>query len=184
MTSSKGSSRPRDQTCISYISCIGRQVLYLSRHCVVVQSPICVQLFVTPWTAALPISHHLLEFVQVHVHSISAAIQPFHPLRPSSPSALDLSQHNESSVRMRWPKYWSFSFSMGPSSEYSGLISLKIEWLDLLAVQGTFRSLLQHHSLKASILCHSAFFTVQLSQPCDHYDGKMIALAIQIYVIL
>ena len=101
ISSSKGSSRCRDQTCISYISCIGRQVLYLSRHCVVVQSPICVQLFVTPWTAALPISHHLLEFVQVHVHSISAAIQPFHPLRPSSPSALDLSQHNESSVRMR-----------------------------------------------------------------------------------
>jgi len=73
---------------------------------------------------------------------------------------------------------------MGPSSEYSELISLKIEWLDLLAAQGIFRSLLQHHSLEASILWHSAFFTVQLSQPYDHYDGKIIALAIQIYVIL
>ena len=92
------------------------------------------------------------------------AIQPSHPLRPSS-FALDLSQNQETSVHIKWPKYWSFSFSMSPSSEYSGLISLKIEWLDVLAVQGNFRSLLQHHSLKASILWHSAFFTVQLSQP-------------------
>ena len=72
---------------------------------------------------------------------------------------------NELSVRIRWPKYWSFSFRISPCSEYSGLISLKIDWFDPLAVQGTFRSLLQHHSLKASILWHSAFFTVQLSQP-------------------
>ena len=72
---------------------------------------------------------------------------------------------NELSVHIRWPKYWSFSFSISPSSEYSGLISLKTEWFDLLALQGTFRSLLQHHSLKASILWHSAFFIVQLSQP-------------------
>ena len=72
---------------------------------------------------------------------------------------------NDSALHIKWPKYWSFSFSTSPSSEYSGLISLKVDWFDLLAVQGTFRSLLQHHSSKASILWHSAFFTVQLSQP-------------------
>ena len=72
---------------------------------------------------------------------------------------------NESAVRIRWPKYWSFSISISPSNKYSGLISLKMDWFDLLAVQGTLRSLLQHHSLKESILWHSAFFMVQLSQP-------------------
>ena len=72
---------------------------------------------------------------------------------------------NESTLRMRWPKYWSFSFSISPSNEHPGLISFRMDWLDLLAVQGTFKSLLQHHSLKASILQRSAFFTVQLSHP-------------------
>ena len=72
---------------------------------------------------------------------------------------------NESTLRMRWPKYWSFSFSVSPSNEHPGLISFRMDWLDLLAVQGTLKSLLQHHSLKASILPHSAFFTVQLSHP-------------------
>ena len=86
---------------------------------------------------------------------------------------------NESAFRIRWPKYWSFSIS--PSSEYLGLISLKTDWLDLLAVQGTFRSLLQHHSLKASILWHSAFFMVQLSQPYMT-TGKTIALTIGTFV--
>ena len=79
------------------------------------------------------------------------------------------------SVLIRWPKYWSFSFSISPSNEYSGLISFKIDWLDLLAVQGTLKSLLQHHSSKASILRHSAFFIVQLSQPYTT-TGKTIAL--------
>ena len=78
------------------------------------------------------------------------------------PSLRDFS--NESSVWFRWPKYWNFSFSISPSNEYSGWISFKIYWFRVLAVQGTFRSLLQHHSLKASILCHSAFFMVQLLQ--------------------
>ena len=87
---------------------------------------------------------------------------------------------SESSVRIRWPKYWSFSIS--PSSEYSGLISLKIDWFDLLAVQGTFRSILQHHSSKASLLWHSVFFTVQLSQPCMT-TGKIIALTIWTFVL-
>ena len=93
----------------------------------------------------LPVSHHLPDFAQVYVHCIGDAIQLSHPLMPSSPSVFNLSQHqgfsNESSVNIRWPKYWSFSFSFSPSSEYSGLIALKIGWFDL-AVQGTFRSLL------------------------------------------
>ena len=86
------------------------------------------------------------------------------------PSIRDSS--SESAVHIRWPKYWSFSFSISPFSEYSGLISIKIDWFDLLAVQWTFRSLLQHHSLKASILWRSAFFTVQLS--CDHFEDHSL----------
>src|SRR5574337_1220528 len=82
---------------------------------------------------------------------------------------------NVSALRIRWPKYWSFSFNISPSNEYSGLISFRMDWLDLLTVQGTFKSLLQHHSLKASILRHSAFFTVQLSHPYMT-TGKTIAL--------
>ena len=132
----------------------------------------------------LPVPHHLPEFAQGHVHCISDAVQPSHPLTPSSPSApifrsiRDFS--NESSVHIR-PKYWSFNFSFSPSSEYSELISLKIDWFDLLVVQGTFRSLLQHHSSKASILWRSAFFTVQLLQPYVT-TGKIIALTIQTFV--
>ena len=129
----------------------------------------------------LPLSHHLPEFAQVHVHFIGDTIWPFHPLTPSS-SALNFSQHqglsNELLVRIGWPKFWSFSFSISPSSEYSGLISLKIDWFDLLAVQRTFRSLLQYYSLKASVLWCSAFFMVQLSQPYVT-TGKTIGLTIQ-----
>ena len=88
---------------------------------------------------------------------------------------------SESTLPMRWPKYWSFSFSISPSNEYSGLISFRMDWLDLLAVQGTLRSLLQHHSSKASILWHSAFFTVQLSHPYMT-TGKTIALTRQTFV--
>ena len=88
---------------------------------------------------------------------------------------------NESVLRIRWPKYWSFSFSISPSSEYSGLISFRMDWLDLLAVQGTLKSLLQHHSSKASILRHSAFFTVQLSHPYMT-TGKTIAFTRQTFV--
>ena len=84
-------------------------------------------------------------------------------------------------VRIRWPKYWSFSFSISPSNEYSGLISFRMDWFDLLAVQGTLKSLLQHHSSKASILWHSAFFIVQLSHPCMT-TGKTVALARRIFV--
>ena len=88
---------------------------------------------------------------------------------------------NESALRMRWPKYWSFSFSISPSNEYSGLISARMDWMDLLAVQGTLKSLLQHHSSKASILWHSAFFTVQLSHQYMT-TGKTIALTRRTFV--
>ena len=118
----------------------------------------------------LPVHHQLLEFTQTHVHQVSDAIQPSHPLSSPSPPTFNLSQHqglsNEPVLRIRWPKYWSFSFSTSPSSEYSGLISFRMDWLDLLAVQGTLRSLLQHHSSKASIPWRSAFLTVQLSHCC------------------
>ena len=101
--------------------------------------------------------------------SIESVIQPSHPLSSTSPPALNLSQHwvfsNESALCIRWPKYWSFSFNISPSNEYPGLISFKMDWVDLLAVQGTLKSLLQHHSSKASILMCSAFFIVQLSHP-------------------
>ena len=117
----------------------------------------------------LPVHHQLPEFTQTHVHQVSDAIQPSHPLSSPSPPASNPSQHhslfNGSNLRMRWPKYWSFSFSIIPSKKISGLISFRMDWLDLLAVQGTLRSLLQHHSSKASILWRSAFFTVQLSHP-------------------
>ena len=97
------------------------------------------------------------------------AVQPPHPLSSPSPHALSLPSirvfSSESTLHIRWPKYQSFSFSISPSNEYSGLISFRIDWLDLLAVQGTLKSLLQHHSFKASILWHSAFFMVQLSHP-------------------
>ena len=112
-------------------------------------------------TPGLPVHHQLPESTQTHVHQVGDAIQPSHPLSSPFPPALNLSQHqglsNESALHIRCPKCWSFSIS--PSNEYSGLISFKIDWFDLLAVQGTLKSLLQHHSSKASILCCSAFFT-------------------------
>ena len=99
-----------------------------------------------------------------------------HPLLllPPIPASIRIFS-NESTLHMRWPKYWSFSFSISPSSEHSGLLSFRMDWLDLLAVQGTLKSLLQHHSSKASILQHSAFFIVQLSHPYMT-TGKTIAL--------
>ena len=111
-------------------------------------------------TPGFPVHHQLPEHAQSHVHWVRDAIQPSHPLSSRSPPAFSLSQHQDESVLcIRWPKYWSFSFTISPSNEYSGLISFRIDWLDLLAVQGTLKSLLQHHSSKASILQHSAFFT-------------------------
>ena len=111
-----------------------------------------------------PVHHQLPELAQTSVHQVGDAIQPSHPLLPPSPPAFNLSQHqrlfNESALLLRWPKYWSFRFSIIPSNEHSGLISFRIEWFDLLAVQGTLKSLLQHHSSKASNLWCSAFFIV------------------------
>ena len=112
----------------------------------------------------LSVPYHLLKFAQVHVHCIGDAIQPSYPLMPSFSSALNLSQHQGlfQGVSCSLTKYRSFNFNISPSNKYSGLMSLRIDWFDL-AVQGTLMSLLQHHSSKASILQHSAFFTVQLS---------------------
>ena len=111
--------------------------------------------------------YYLPEFDQTLVHWIRDAIQSFHSLSPPSPPALSLSQNQDLfqwiSSSYQSPKYWSFSFTIGPSSEYSGLISFRIDWFDLLAVQGTLKNLLQYHSSKASVLQHSSFLMVQLS---------------------
>ena len=136
-------------------------------HCYLcsVQSLSRVRLFATPWIAACQAS---LSITNSQSLLKLMSIQPSHPLSsplllpPIPPSIRVFS--NESTLCMRWPKYWSFSFSISPSNEYSGLI-FRMDWLDLLAVQGTLKSLLQHHSLKASILRHSAFFIIQLSHP-------------------
>ena len=116
----------------------------------------------------LPVHHQLPEFTQTHVHQVGDAIQLSHPLSSPSP-AFNLSSirvfSNESVLHIRYPKYWSFSFSISPSNKYSGWISFRVHWLIFLAVHGTLRSLLQHHSSKASILCCSAFFMVQFSHP-------------------
>ena len=121
--------------------------------------------------------HQLPELAQTHVHWFYD--QPSHPLSSPSPPTFNLSQHqglsNESVLPIRWPKYWSFSFSISPSNEYSGLISFRMDWLDLRAAQGTLKSLLQHHSSKASILQCLAFSMVQLSHPYMT-TGKTLAL--------
>ena len=122
--------------------------------------------------ARSPCHHQLPEFTQTHLHQVSDAIQPSHLLSSPSPPAPNPSR---STLHMRWPKYWIFHFSIIPFKEIPGLISFRMDWLDLLAVQGTLKSLLQHHSSKASILRHSAFFTVQLSHPYMT-TGKTIGL--------
>ena len=132
-------------------------------------------------TPGSPFLHYLLEFAQIHVHWVSETsnhlilYHPFLFLLSICPSISVFS--NESVLLIRWPKYWSFRFSISPSNEYSGLIFFKTDWFDLLAVQGTLKSLLQHHSLKASVLQHSAFFMVQLSH-VYMTTGKTVALTI------
>ena len=130
-------------------------------------------------TPGLPVHYQLPEFTQTHVHWVGDDIQPSHPLSSPSPPAFNLSHikvfSNESALLIRRPKYWSLSFNISPSSEHPGLISFRMDWLDFLVVQGTLKSLLQHHSSKASILWHSAFFIVQLSHPYMT-TGKTIAL--------
>ena len=126
----------------------------------------------------LPVHHQFPEFTQTQVHRVGDAIQPSHPLSPLLllPSILPSIRvfSNESALHIRWPKYWSFSFSISPSKEYSGLISFRMDWLDLLAVQGTLNSILQHHSSKASILRCSAFFVVQLTSIHDHWKNHSL----------
>ena len=126
-----------------------------------------------------PLHHQFLELAQTHVYWVSDVIQPSHPLPSPSPLPSIFPKiriFSESVLCIRWPKYWSFSFSFSPSNEYSGLISFRIDWFDLFAVQGTLKSLSQHHSSKGSILWQSAFFMVQLSYPYMT-TGKTIALS-------
>ena len=176
MPSSRGSSPPRSNP-----------PSLASPAFIVVQSPSHVLFVMTRWTAARQVSLSLIIFRSLSKFMSIASVMPSshvilcHPLlMPSiSPSLRDFS--NKSVLRIRWRQYWNFSFSISPSKEYSGLISLRIDWFDLLAVQGTFRSLLQHHSSKASILWCSACFMVQLSQ-LYMTTGKTIALTIWTFV--
>ena len=145
-----------------------------------VQSFSCVQLFVTPWTVACQASlsianlKSILKLISSELVMPSSHLILCHPLSPSIfPSIRVIS--SESVLHIRWPKYWSFSFNMSPSNEHPGLISFTMDWLDLLEVQGTLKSLLQHDSSKASILWRSAFFTFQISHSYMT-TGKTIAL--------
>ena len=152
----------------------------------VVQSLSLVWHFVTPMncrTPSIPIHHHQLELAQTH-----ESVMPSSYLILCNPLLLPPSVFpsirvfpNELALHIRWPKYWSFGFSNSPCNEHPGLISLRMDWLDLLAVQGTLKSLLQHHSSKASILWRSAFFMVQLSHPYMT-TGKIIALIRRTFV--
>ena len=172
---SRGSSQSRDRICICCVSSIGRWILYhwatweaLSLPMFSsVQSLSCVRLFVTPWTMACQASLSIInsrnppkpmsiELVMPSSHLILC--RPLLLLPSIFPSIRVFS--NESALHIRWPKYWSCSFNISPSNEYPGLISFRMDWLDLLAVQGTLKGLLQHHSSKASILWCSAFFMV------------------------
>ena len=153
-----------------------------------VQSLSRVRLFATPWITAhqaslsITISRSSLKLISIESVMPSSHLILCHPLLllpPISPTIRVFS--NESTLHMRWPEYWSFSFSIIPSKVIPGLISFRMDWLDLLAVQRTLKSLLQHHTLKASILQHSAFFTVQLSHPYMT-TGKTIALTRQTFV--
>ena len=136
-----------------------------------------------------PGHHQLPELIHTHAHPIGDAIQPSNSLSSSSPPAFNLSQHEglfhwvakELEFHIRWPKNWRFSFSISPSNEFSVLISFSIDWFDLLAAQGTLKSLLQHYSSKASVLLCLAFFIVQISYPYMT-TGKTIALTRQTFI--
>ena len=129
-------------------------------------------------TPGLPVHHQLSELTQTHAHRVGDAIQPSHPLSSPTPPTFNLSQHqglfNESALRIRWTKYWSFSFSISPSNEHSGLISFRMDWLDLLADQGTLKSLLQHHSSKASF--HQGSPKLSKCQGCSGAQSFFCAL--------
>ena len=160
---SRGSSQPRDQTCISWFSCIGRQVLYHYKASSV-QLLSRVRLFATPWTAACQASLSITNSRSLLKLMFIELVMPSNHLLLCCPLLLPPSVFpsirvfsSESVLHISGPKYWSFSFSISPSNQYSGLISFRMDWLDLLAVQGTLKSLLQHHSSKHQ------FFSTQLS---------------------
>ena len=136
-------------------------------------------------TPGFPVHHQFPELAQTHVHQVNEVTQASHPLLSASPPPSTFPSirvfSNQSVLHMRWPKCWSFRCSISSSNEYSGLISFRMDWLDLLAVQGTLKTLLQHHSSKASILCRSAFFRVQLSH-LYMTTGKTIALTRRTFV--
>ena len=157
-----------------------------------VQSLSCVWLFATPWTlwsmSGFSVHHHLPELAQTHVHySVMPSNHlilwcPLLLLPSVFPSIRVFSSESALCIKWpEWPEYWSFSFSISPSNEHAGLISFRMDWLDLLAVQGTLKCLLQHHCWKASIIWHSAFFIVQLSHPYMT-TGKTIALTRRTFV--
>ena len=152
---------------------IGHKFSSVPQSCLTVCDPMYYS------TPGFPVHHQLLEPTQTHVHWVGDAIRPSCPLLFPSPPALVFPSiricSNESVLHIRWPKYWSFSLSISLSNEYSRLISFRIDWFDLLAVQGTLKILLQHHSSKATILQHSPFFIVQLSHPYMTI-GKSIGL--------
>ena len=176
-----------------FIPAVNTQITNNTHNCLskrdfsLVQSLSRVQLFTTPWTTACQgslsvtnsrSSPRLISIKLVMPSNHLILCHPFLPLPSIFPSIRVFS--NESALLIRWPKYWSFSFSISPSNEHSGLISFRIDWLDLLAVQGTLKSLFQHHSSKTSILWRSAFFIVQLSHPYMT-TGKTIALTRQTF---
>ena len=138
-----------------------------------------MDLYKAPFASSLTVFQTQVQFAQTHVHRVGDAIQPSHPLLSPSPPTFSLSQHQ--GLFQLWPKYWSFSFSISPSSEYSGLISFRIDWFHLLSVQGTLKSFLQHHSSEASVLQCSAFFMVQLSN-LYMTTGKIVTLTILTFV--
>ena len=153
-----------------------------------VQSLTRVRLFATPWTAACQASLSITKSQSLLKHMSIESVMPSNPLILFRPLLLLLLNFpsirvfsNESVLCIRWPKYCSYSFNISPSNDYSGLLSLRMDWLDLLEVQGTLKRLLQHHSSEVSILLHSAFFIVQLSHPYMT-TGKTIALTRQTFV--
>ena len=160
ISSSRGCSRHRDQTCVSRFPS-SDQIRSVAQSCPTLCGPTNCS------TPGLPVHHQLQEFTLTHVHRVSDAIQPSHPLSSPSPLAPNPSQHqsisNESTLRMRWPKYWSFSFSISPSNEHPGLISFRMDWLYLLAVQGTFKSL-----LNTTVQQHQFFSAQPSSQSNSH----------------
>ena len=157
MTTGKTIALTRWTLCLCFLICCLDSVQFssVSQSCLTLCDPLNCS------TPGLPVHHQLPELTQTHVHGVGDAIQPSHPLSPLlllPPITSSIRVFSsESTLRMRWPKYWNFSFSISPSSEHPGLISFRIDWLDFLAVQGILKSLLQYHSSKASILRHSAF---------------------------